>query len=284
MFCFFSVVVFAADKSNAPFIGEKSNSTIQEYINEVKAENFTSALASNDGPASLDMRGEEKQGNNVAGRKSPIKAFLYSAVIPGAGQLYTGSKTKALAFFGLEVLSWTGHIIYNKKGDDNTDTYETYANTYWSENRYENWLEMHWGVRDDDSVFNNLGYSLFTHHLPSTNVQQYYEMIGKYNQFVYGWDDTDYTTSDDNPHPTAASPRRLKYEGLRNDANRMYDRASTALIVTLVNHVISGTEAALAARSHNKNAGALAQKVSFKAYTAKTGDEYFPMLSMTYKF
>ncbi len=28
-----------------------------------------------------------------------------------------------------------------------------------------------------------------THSLPSTKTQQYYEMVGKYLQFVYGWKD-----------------------------------------------------------------------------------------------
>ncbi len=264
---------------SAPFIRVEEPGIIANYINEVRTENYSSILAKNNKPQSLDMSGNNKADGGFK-RKSPLKAFAYSLVVPGAGQLYTGSKTKALLFLGLEALTWTGHVVYHGKGDDNTVIYESFAKENWKEQRYRDWLEENWGVPTDDDI------ALFTHHLPGTQTQQYYEMIGKYDQFVYGWNDTDSTAeySSQNPHPSADSPNRHIYEGLRNDANRMYDRASTAMVVMMLNHVISGFEAALSARSYNKNSRALAQRISFKAYAAKDLEDYYPMISMTYKF
>jgi hypothetical protein len=271
--------------SDAPFTVASDAPSISDYINEMKSQNraYLQSQTETTKPRTMDVRGDQKD-KSTNGHKSPAKAFLYSAVIPGAGQLYTGSKLKAAAFFGLEVLAWTGHIVYHGKGEDNTDKFEAYADTYWQEGRYEQWLFMHWGTFDDDSVFNNNGFSLFTHHLPDTKTQQYYEMIGKYNQFVYGWVDTDIDASVEDAHPTTYSQLRMDYEDMRHDANKMFDRATASLIVVMVNHIVSGFEAALAARNHNKNVSSLADRVSVRAVTAKLNDEYFPMVTMTYKF
>lgn len=275
--------VFAVDDVGAPFVKSEEPVKISHYINEVKSESFTALLAGTDRPKNLDMRGAGKDGT-AKGRKSPLKAFAFSLILPGAGQAYTGSKTKALLFLGIEALSWTGHVVYHGKGEDNTDIYENYADENWIEQRYVNWLDKHWEVTDDELAIDNDGFPVFGHNLPDTRTQQYYEMIGKYNQFVYGWNDTDSSASTGDAHPGVYSPKRIYYEGLRNDANKMYNRASTALVVMMVNHVISAFEAALAARSYNKNANRMAQRVSLKAYAAKDDEAYYPMVKMTYKF
>lgn len=267
------------------FTSSAETPSISDYLIEMKSQQlgYLQAQTETKKPRTLDVRSDSKK-TTAEGYKSPVKAFLYSAVVPGAGQLYAGSKVKAALFFGLEALGWTGHIVYHGKGEDNTDTFERYADTYWLEGRYEEWLLRHWFTSDDDSVFNTSGFSLFTHHLPDIKTQQYYEMIGKYNQFVYGWTDTDILTSDSTAHPATYSQLRMDYEDMRHDANKMFDRATASLIVVMVNHIVSGFEAALAARSHNKNAASLADRVSVKAVTAKLNDEYFPMVTMTYKF
>jgi len=36
-----------------------------------------------------------------------------------------------------------------------------------------------------EALPHNIG---FSHELPTYNTQQYYELIGKYSQFKYGWD------------------------------------------------------------------------------------------------
>lgn len=285
--CSLCSLSIGSDEINPPFKDAKSVLSINQYLNEIKS---YSALALNDDDgdnkvSTLNFREGAQKEEKASGRKSPVKAFIYSAIIPGAGQLYNGSKIKAVAFLGLEALAWTGHIIYSGKGDDKTAEFETYANANWSENSYVAWLELNWQQSDDEDVLNDRGFPLFTHHLPDTKTQQYYEMIGKYNQFVYGWADTDYNTSPyREAHPDTYSAMRMHYESMRHDANKMYDKASTAIVVSMVNHVISGFEAALAARSHNKNVDALANKISVKAQTAQLNDEYFPMLTMTYKF
>jgi len=82
----------------------------------------------------------------------------------------------------------------------------------------------------------------------------------------------------------AYSANRMHYEEMRHKANQMYDRATISLIATMTNHLISGFEAALSARNHNKKVKTGDNRLSFRAVTANIDDNYFPMLTMTYKF
>lgn len=263
------------------------NTSVSGYLAEMKSERLSQIMNRSENKSeSFDIRTGKRQKTSKINskRKNPAKAFFYSALIPGGGQLYNGSKWKALVFVGIEVMAWSGHISYNSKGDSRTDQFNDFADTHWSQADYENYLWVNWGFRDDDSIFDGQGFSLFTHHLPSTKTQQYYEMIGKYNQFIYGWDDMSPMTTDTAAHNYATSVNRQFYEEMRHDANNYFDNAKTSLIVVMFNHIISGTEAALAARSQNRSARSLAQRLSFKAYSARNEYESFPMISMTYRF
>ena len=285
----FSAPAFSSNAEPVrPMIGVDGSSEVGLYLAEMQSEGraYLQSPQAVEKPPSLDMREPVPDSDKFVKPKSPLKAFVYSAVLPGAGQLYTGSKLKAAIFLGLEALTWTGQIIYTGKGDDKTDEFNNFADTHWSEGRYGDFLERNWDVRDDDSVLDLLGNPRFTHHLPDTKTQQYYEMIGKYDQFVFGWDDIDTvaTPPDSDNFTVAYSANRMDYEDMRHKANQMYDRATAALIATMTNHLISGIEAALAAKSHNKKVKPMAEKLSFRAVTARIDDNYFPMMTMTYKF
>lgn len=115
----------------------------------------------------------------------------------------------------------------------------------------------------------------FTHNLPETKTQQYYEMIGKYHQFSCGWNDFngyDYNTdgtvvmvedsimASDGTYQVLERPK-LKdgvfdytengytspqvdfYEDLRNKTNEAYEMGQNFLMVTLLNHVASAFDA-----------------------------------------
>jgi len=282
--------VAGAGQVAAPLINSEPLPSVTGYFDDLKSERLalTATNQTELHKSSFDIRSDQP-GQVNTGRKDIKKAFLLSLLVPGAGQLYVGSKTKAALFFGIEALTLTGHIVYHNKGEDKTDIFNAYADTYWSESRYSDWLEINWGEREDDSIYRIPGDpssgSLFTHTLPSTKTQQYYEMIGKYNQFVFGWADIEPLTA---PDPNSAehqySPLRLHYEDMRGDANHMYDVAKTSLIVLMVNHVISSFEAAWSAKRYNENATDLTGLFSMRASMVTTEVDRYPMLTMTYKF
>ncbi len=170
----------------------------------------------------------------------PKKALLFSVLIPGAGELYCKSYIKSALFFGIEVGAWTMYAVFHKKGTDKEKEFEAYANEYWDADKWQAW-------------FNNLTedqQKVFSHSLPETKTQQYYEMIGKYNQFLVGWDNVpdNLSTSEIHEH---YSQLREDYMDMRYDSNKMYKRSNTGAYLAMFNHVLSAIDAAWTAKRHN---------------------------------
>lgn len=210
--------------------------------------------------------------------KSPGKGFLYSMMVPGTGQLYSGSKTKAFIFMGVEALAWSGFMVWHNQGRKQEDNNNIYANSNWDANRYYNWLIETYGITSDTMSFEEgEDTKTFTHHLPDTKTQQYYEMIGKYDQFKYGWVDTDYLTKD------STSDYRNAYLLDRDKANSKFDKAKLGAIVSIANHLFSAFDAALSARRYNRQQDQFSE-ISLKARLAKYEGRQIPKLIFTYKF
>ena len=218
--------------------------------------------------------------------KSPGKAMLLSAIIPGAGELYAGSTLKAILFFGIEVGAWTGVAIYQAEGNDKEDQFKDYADNHWSKARYWTWLESltNWndpGVEPiyyqslDFDPFDGYFYPAsyyeqfeddnnFTHNLPTLEDQQYYEMIGKYmTQFGPGWDDVWEGYSIDNPPPYEGennfhwgeadyTSNSVYYMDLRYESNQALDKAAYFFQAVMLNHLISALDAGFTVRMKNR--------------------------------
>src|SRR3990172_4434817 len=60
-------------------------------------------------------------------RKSPARALVLSLLLPGAGQYYTESKTKAGIFVGAEVSLWAGFFAFRSVGSWKKTDYQNYA-------------------------------------------------------------------------------------------------------------------------------------------------------------
>jgi hypothetical protein len=212
--------------------------------------------------------------------KSPKKAFLYSLIIPGLGQRYAGSGIiKQLGFLGIEGALWGFHFKYRSDGNKKTDEFQAWADKYWTEGdstiteSYRGWMYLH-----DDTEGVTIGYD---HILPSTKTQQYYEMIGKYDQFRGGWDD--YWGPDSLLYDTVPSPHRAQYLDMRKKANDLLDKADKFIIYALVNHLVSAIDAAIDARRHNRNQSGdnWSLDTVMKYYSAT---EEIPVVRFSYRF
>ncbi|HEQ99493.1 MAG TPA: hypothetical protein ENO22_09170 [candidate division Zixibacteria bacterium] len=208
------------------------------------------------------------------------RAFLYSLILPGAGEIYTGSKLKASLFFGIEIFSWYQYINKYGDGQDLEDQYRDYANQYWDPGDYRAWLVDVMGVPSDTLPYRGEDGEpqTFTHHLPDFKTQQYYEMIGKYEQFVFGWADTDYNEGD-----SLSKTHRVTYLQLRDESNSKFDAARNYAIVSIANRIISAFDAALSARKLNKKADRFSE-VRLKARLADYYGERIPKIILTYNF
>jgi len=173
-------------------------------------------------------------------RKSPKKALLFSAILPGAGEFYAESYWKSALFSGIEIGSWVAYSHYQKKGKSLEDDFKRYADKNWSLERWKQWYN---NLPEDEKA-------AFSHTLPSTKTQQYYEMIGKYMEFNAGWDDVK------NPDPDIAkqdtSKKSLNYMEMRERSNRALKVATGMTAVILANHVFSAVDAAWTAKIFKK--------------------------------
>ena len=284
---------------------ELDNSFFEADRQQLKYQYATTVLAApTTGQALLTTFQDEDFGPGDENQKSPFKAFLLSAAVPGLGQYYYGSRVKPFVFLGAEVAVWGLYAKWHGNGRDLESQYEAFNNEHWLPASYADYLEAAYGVRDDDLI----DATEVTHHLPSEQIQQYFEMTGKYDQFAWGWDDarregldledyvSTYGTSElaittDERAPSSAN--RVTYEDMRDDSNRKFDHATKMIMASIANRLISAFEAyfttkALNSNSHKK-AGARSQqefgefkfKASLKSYHTKRDTPY---LKVTYKF
>ena len=288
---------------------ELKQSALEKEFQQVRFESVTAALKGSRagyaalGDEELNAPSGSDQSMKPFKRKSPLKAFLLSAVVPGVGQLYNGSRIKPIIFLGAEITSWMMHFKYKGDGDDATTAYQDYNLEHWSRETYQQYLLAAYLESDDDSLTGQPG---ITHHLPGTNTQQFYEMTGKYDQFAWGWDDATRGGLEMIPYLTDSlggdggllritsastapiSAHRLTYEGMRKHANDLYNTADTWLYVTIANHLISSFEAFISAKKHNRNEAEsdlefskVDMKVSLKSYHAWRDTPY---VKLSYNF
>jgi len=232
-----------------------------------------------------DETGAVASASATAGeRKNPGRALLLSAIIPGAGEMYAGSKLKAALFFAIEVGCWYGAINYAQQGADKEDEYEAFAEAHYKEsyyraveyeaaitaidqvpeNAYEGsageWLHLAWEEKLRYLPPN------FTHELSETHNQQYYENVGKYlTQFGWGWNDwingrSETTVADEAnsagwnwKNAPGTSALVYQYIDMRAESNDLLDQSANFFSLIMVNHVLSALDAGFTVRKHNRN-------------------------------
>lgn len=226
-------------------------------------------------------------------KKSPVLAGVLSAIIPGAGQIYNEDYWVAAAFVVVEAALITTAVVYDNKGDEQTDYYESYADQNWSVVEYAEWLNEYNPETEPDIVidydtpglqpwerivdWNQLNEAeTGSHNLPPHGEQQYYEMIGKYHQYSPGWNDF---TGGSNKE--LISPNFEYYSGERGQANDYYNTSSTAIVGVYINHLLAAAEAVWGANRFNDK---LAINLRVEPYNFASGTELVPTLKMKFSF
>jgi hypothetical protein len=173
--------------------------------------------------------------------RRPGVAFLMSAILPGAGQLYNGDH-RGYLYLGLEAGAWFARLSYLDAGNTREGEYESFARRHWEFGKYRAAAGMDgctWSAADDSVLL------WFNAH----DMQQYYEEIGKYDKYRCGWDDFSF----DPDHPRTLSPNRSHYRDMRKQSNDLLSNARLALAVAVVNRVISGVDAFRSARRRSES-------------------------------
>lgn len=202
--------------------------------------------------------------NNDDKKKSPVLAAAMSALIPGTGQFYAKNYVKSAIFLGVEAGLWITYAIFQKKGDEQTDVYRKYADDNWSVRKYAGWLvdqgfqgsgQINLSTQDLEQLRLQINAcedsAGFSHKLPPFGDQQYYEVIGKYQNYVSGWSEAFGVTK--NNYQTYKLAQVDFYMNERERANTYYNNGSLTLTVVIVNHLLSAADAVWSVSLFNKS-------------------------------
>jgi hypothetical protein len=228
--------------------------------------------------------------DDLPGKKSPVLSGVLSAILPGAGQVYNEDWWIAGIFVAVEAALIVTAVTYDNKGDDQTAFFENFADQNWSVVKYAEYLNSNGAsvqINPDESLLPwerivswselNAAEKLYaspgSHSLPPHGEQQYYELIGKYLQYIPGWPGTNNTS---NPPQIM-----LDYSVMRGEANDYYNTSSTAIMGVYINHLLSAAEAVWGATRFNNN---LAVNFRVEPFNFASGTELVPTLKFKFSF
>ncbi len=203
----------------------------------------------------------------------PARPMLYSLVLPGAGQIYNKSPWwKTAVFAGVEITGIALWWSWKSKAEDIQTEYEAYARSHWALSDWytntrlifpDSYATMFSGthkitLKTDDGYFTSAFldslYGIYGADLEYIRDRDFYENIGKYDQFVGGWDDCydengnkiwfeEEKSVGDSTESIKLTPNKNYYRDLRFDSNTLKDYSKYAISAIMFNHVISGLEA-----------------------------------------
>jgi hypothetical protein len=178
-----------------------------------------------------------------AARLSPGRAFLYSAAVPGTGQLYAGRK-RGYAYLAGEAALAVGYLLSRSDANDIEQQYidavragvtfdgvgdfdEWNQEDFEHATDYDNWLNTY---TDDNGQ-------------PVDRVGPFY------------WKDIEDFRTQDPRDPAQGdipdSAARLVSKQLRTDSNAAFKRTRGILGAMIFNHLVSAIDARVSARIHN---------------------------------
>ena len=196
---------------------------------------------------------------NLEPTKSPTKAFLYSALVPGSGQLYIGAKRGYLQIAAEAGLLAAYFITRNNAQSLREDYREQVRNNVVFEGPTK--------IQDWDPIED------YEHATQYENWDHAYDSeatrarTGKWHWKREGDAFTDRPAKD-----VPASEERLEAFQMRMDANDKFQLAKTFLGIALLNHVVSAIDARIAAKSYNKKHRSfeLELQTSFSPYNVQS--------------
>lgn len=170
---------------------------------------------------------DEKSGDDI--RKSPWRAFAMSLVVPGTGELYTGSTLKSRIFMLAEVGGWVSLISFKHLSNWREDDYrllaarEAGADVDGKDERYFDVV----GFYDSREDYNRVG-GVFDPN------REYYP---DNEEYFWNW---------------SSDAARERYRDLKNDSKSYKRNSDFALGFILANHFLSAVDAYWSAKRHNR--------------------------------
>ena len=258
-------------------------------------------------------------------KKSAALAMLASAAVPGVGTIYA-DYTSWTGYVSLliEGALWYGYAHYQNEGLNKESDYEDYADAHYNDSNYiiakndmiaysetdiydTNHFRLFDSGEEDAIAIDSL--ASYRYH-----DQHYYEDIGKYNKYVFGWDDwySKYGVNEAEGYPEIPwvfdndgrwlgnkptdgtgeegqcdapySAHRTTYISMRQDAEDSYTRADYFTWGVLLNHIVAILDAYRVTRAYNVEYLSQAPKFQFHIQPIVCNERMTPMLMLSRKF
>ncbi len=175
-------------------------------------------------------------------RKSPNEAFLYSLVIPGMGQLYTGAK-RGYLYAAAEVGLLATYFVLRNNATNTRENYRDVVRqnvTFIGPGSFEDWDPI-------EDFEHATQYETWNHDYDTKKTQK---RTGKWY-----WADLDPDLKNEKHRDLEKSDITSKYRleafNLREKANNTFERAKFFLGLAILNHVVSAVEARITTKRFN---------------------------------
>jgi len=238
-------------------------------------------------------------------RKSATTAIILSSIFPGSGHFYVNKKSVGTYLFPvLEIALWAGLFYYDNKGDQLERDYEVFADVnYDRERQYTAQNDLINHSSSNPMIYNDLHF-----RLDEDDTQHFYEDIGKYNKYIFGWEDwydiyfadgvqwvfdddglwlgNIPSTEDPDSYPGFDEPYsalRQKYIGMRRDAQSYYDNRDLIIFGLVFNRIISSLDVIRVTTVYNRELR-YTSNFNFHFQPAVVNNKFTPTMNMTYKF
>ncbi len=254
-------------------------------------------------------------------KKSPLLAGILSGILPGAGEFYAERYLKAGIIFVVEAAAITTAIIYNNKGDSQTQSFQNYANQNWNVAKYAAWTIQHISnvvnANSDPTLSSNpdqnvKNYNIFPGGNPPANTTDWSQyrvdwnelnklesaISGGYSHMLPHFGEQQYyeligkypqyshgwntaVMSDNDFH--TLTPQMVGYAHQRAVANDYYADSKTAIIIIYINHFMSIFDAVWSVDNYNKS---LAVNFRMQNGNINYSDrlELVPTINISYNF
>jgi TM2 domain-containing membrane protein YozV len=153
-----------------------------------------------------------------------VKAGLFSAIIPGTGQIYNGQNSKGYIMLGVEAAIWTAYFVFDSQGDSQMESAEEWAGIYaGTSGEHEN------------SYWQNVGHHMDSDEYNESRLREARALDESPTGLVGGSDAWQWVNED----------RKDSYSRIRADGNSAYDRRDFMILFAVVNRAVSVVDAVL---------------------------------------
>jgi hypothetical protein len=183
---------------------------------------------------------------------SPIKAALYSLLLPGLGDYQLGNKGRATMFFAAEGLIWVAYATFEVQGHQREDDYQELAVQFAGVSRTGHSDDFYARVREFDN---------------SDQYEADLKLTGRSEIFTAGGSLEDINAdaleayfvdnrvADYEPWRWQSLEKRVQYSEVRSSSKTSYRRADYMLVAAVANRMVSAVVAYTAARNAPHDVG-----------------------------